>query len=130
MGRILIVILLNLFFISCKNVNLVHESNSEKFPAAYDLSLGEKEIALKDANLNHVSIHVDTDGDGIADYMDEDIDNDGVLNYMDQYPFSSSKTFEDQDHDQIPDFVDYSYRTDTSPLQIQIQESLFIQKKY
>lgn len=49
--------------------------------------------------------HVDTDGDGICDYIDDDIDGDGVVNDNDIFPNDSSE-WADTDQDGIGDNAD------------------------
>jgi len=49
--------------------------------------------------------YLDTDGDGIGDFSDDDIDGDGYSNSNDQVPFDS-RDYLDTDNDGIPNLVD------------------------
>ncbi|MBI4042237.1 MAG: hypothetical protein HY391_02065 [Deltaproteobacteria bacterium] len=50
----------------------------------------------------------DYDEDGLPNQLDPDLDGDFVPNVVDQYPIDRRRWGEDEDYDNIPDWVDYA----------------------
>lgn len=80
---------------------------------------------LEDLNGNLDPLDDDTDGDGIANYGDNDDDGDGVLTINEDYNASGSPLDDDSNSNGIPDYLDFSARGSLS-----LNLKLFIEGYY
>ena len=83
----------------------VGNSKDYDYEQIYSVTDSESNAATAFRKIIIIAEDIDTDGDGVADYLDADDDNDGVVDVLDAFPLDPSETL-DTDLDEIGNNAD------------------------
>ena len=69
-------------------------SQDYDYEQIYSVTDSESNAATASRKIIIIAEDIDTDGDGVANYLDDDDDNDGVVDTLDAFPLDSSETLD------------------------------------
>lgn len=121
MHNLLLIIIVSIIFSGCGEKSNNYIAGLGKLSSEYRLGLGISEQNNLENQLdiiNHsnplieqgeLSFYIDLDNDGITDFFDKDIDGDNIHNLIDSHPLDSSKGGEDENNNQVEDFIENAH---------------------